>query len=571
VKLNRKFTIAALVLGVLLFIGGWRAFDLQQSRADLLVAADARAQNLAHILAEYLAGAFAAGDAALRQLAIHGSRVSGVDAGAEEWIPALTQARAGLNGIGAMTVVDRTGKVRYSTRPEIIGQQRVEWTMREVLSPGTAERLVVGPPIATVAPPYGYVIPLARRLTEPDGTVEGAVVASFIPSALRDFFRTVDVGREGSVWVFHPSGVVLVREPSTTDALGEAAEGNPIFDTAMRATRTTSRGPTVAGGGNQRAASEQLASMPLVVAVALDEAEVLAPWRRELVLSIVAVVGVAFVCGVTVLGLFRQMDAVEAAFAREQVARAQAEEASALKDEFLMTASHELRTPLGVILTGATLLGSGQLSDEDRKKTVDAIARNARTQARLVGDLLDVSGGMAGTLRLDVSAVPVADVVRASVETAKVAAEAKGVSIDVEVAPGVGTVPGDGSRLQQVLWNLLSNAVKFTPAGGRVRVSVTREARQVVLVVEDTGIGISAEFLPHVFDRFRQEHTGMTRPFGGLGLGLAIARHLVELHGGELTVESEGRGRGARFTVRLPVGGIRQDLAANRAAEPALN
>jgi signal transduction histidine kinase len=571
VKLNRKFTIAALVLGVLLFIGGWRAFDLYESRADLLAAADTRTQNLAHILAEYLAGAFAGGDAALRQLAIHGSRVSGVDAGAEEWVPALTQARAGLNGIGAMTVVDRTGKVRYSTRPEIIGQQRVEWTMREVLSPGIAERLVVGPPIATVTPPYGYVIPLARRLTEPDGTVEGAVVASFIPSALRDFFRTIDVGRQGSVWVFHPSGVVLVREPSATDALGEAAEGNPIFDTAMRAARTTFRGATVAGGSSQRAASEQLASMPLVVAVALDEAEVLAPWQRELTLSVVAMVGVAFICGVTVLGLFRQMDAVEAAFAREQAARAEAEAASALKDEFLMTASHELRTPLGVILTGATVLSSGQLTDAERSHTIDAIARNARTQARLVGDLLDVSRGMAGTLRLDVSTVAIADIVRAAVETVKVAAEAKSVTLDVRVDPSVSTVVGDGARLQQVLWNLLANAVKFTAAGGEVHVRAARDGSNAVIVVSDTGIGISPEFLPHVFDRFRQEHAGMARPYGGLGLGLAIARHLVELHGGELAVHSDGRGRGARFTVRLPVSGVRHQATPNPSAAPALN
>jgi signal transduction histidine kinase len=486
-------------------------------------------------------------------------------------MPALTQARAGLTGIGAMSVVDLTSRVRYSTRPEIVGQQRAEWTMREALAPESGDALIIGPPVTTVVTPFSYVIPVARRLVAKNGTPEGVVVASFFPDALRDFFRTVDVGQHGSVWVFHPSGVVLIREPSTKNALGETAEGNPIFEAAMRAPRTTFRGTTIAGGAVQRAAGERVASIPLAVTVSLDESEVLMPWRRELVLSIVAMVGVAFVCGVTVLGLFRQMDAVEAAFAREQVARAQAEEASALKDEFLMTASHELRTPLGVILTGATLLSAGQLSEADRRKTVDAIARNAKTQARLVGDLLDVSRGMAGTLRLDVSAVPVADVVRASVETAKVAAEAKGVSIEVEIGPGIGTVLGDGSRLQQVLWNLLSNAVKFTPAGGRVRVYVTREARRVVLVVEDTGIGISAEFLPHVFDRFRQEHTGMARPYGGLGLGLAIARHLVELHGGELSAESEGRGRGARLTVRLPVGGVQPSVARNPSIEPALN
>jgi signal transduction histidine kinase len=571
VKLNRKFTIAALVLGVLLFIGGWRAFDLRQSRQDMLVAADARARNLAHILAEYLAGSFAGGDAALRQLALHGARIGGLRAPTDEWLPILTQARAGLSGIGAISVIDGTSTVRHSTRPEIVGQRRAEWTMQQALSADPGDTLIVGPPVVAVVPPFEYLIPLARRLFSRDGRVEGAVVASFIPDALRAFFRTVDVGQQGSVWVFHPSGITLLREPSAYTALGQNAAGNELYEAAIQSPRGTLRGLTTPERGVQRSAFERVATVPLTVAVSLDESEVLAPWRRELALSIVAMLSVVFVCGVTMLGLFRQMDAVEVALAREKAARAEAEAASALKDEFLMTASHELRTPLGVMLTGATVLASNRINEAERRQTIDAIARNARTQARLVGDLLDVSKGMAGSFRLDVSTVAVADIVRAAVETVKVAAEAKGVRLDVQIDPAVGTLVGDGSRLQQVLWNLLSNAVKFTAGGGEARVRAGRHGANVIIVVSDTGIGISPEFLPHVFDRFRQEHTGMTRPFGGLGLGLAIARHLVELHGGELTVESEGRGRGARFTVRLPVGGIRQGMAANRSAEPALN
>jgi signal transduction histidine kinase len=579
VKLNRKLTIAGLVLGVLLFIGGWRAIDLYGSRADLLATADARAQNLAHILAEYLSGAFAGGDAALRQLTIHAARIGGLDAPPDEWLAGLSQARAGLTGIGAMSVVDRKARIRYSTRPEIVGQIRDEWIIREGLSPNVGDTLIVGTPVGVVVAPFGYVIPLARPLLAADGTRYGVVVASFIPNELRAFFGTVDVGQHGTVWVFHAGGTVLVREPSDTDSLGQTAAGNPLFDAATRAPRALFRGVTGPSGRVQRAAFERVGTVPLSVAVALDESEVLAPWRRELVLSIVAMVGVAFVCGVTVLALFRQMDVaegaartladaraaeaehlreaheqLEAAFAREQRARAHAEEASALKDEFLMTASHELRTPLGVILTGATLLGSGRLTDPERAQTIDAIARNARTQARLVGDLLDVAKGMSGNLRLDVSAVAVADVVRSAVETVKVAADAKAVRLDVRVDPAAGTVVGDGARLQQVLWNLLSNAVKFTPAGGEVCVRGAREDSSVVVTVTDTGIGISPAFLPHVFDRFRQEHTGMTRPYGGLGLGLAIARHLVELHGGDLTVHSDGPGHGARFALRLPTG-----------------
>ena len=185
-----------------------------------------------------------------------------------------------------------------------------------------------------------------------------------------------------------------------------------------------------------------------------------------------------------------------------------------------------------MILTGATVLGSDRLPSDQRTATLEAIKRNARAQARLVDDLLDVSRGMAGTLRLEVEPVSVGDLVQGAVETVGVAADAKGVRLTVAIEPAVGTIAGDGARLQQVVWNLLSNAVKFTAAGGEVMVRAAREASSVLVIVEDTGIGISPEFLPHVFDRFRQEHTGATRRYGGLGLGLAIARHLVELHGG---------------------------------------
>ena len=592
-KLNRKFAVGALTLGVLLFLAGWRAVDLRRSRADLLEVADARARNLAHILAEYITGAFAGGDAALRQLAVHGARMGGLQAPAGEWLPSLAQARAGLAGIGSISVTDDSGAIRHSTRPEIVGQLRDEWTIREALNDPDGGNLIVGPPVRAVVPPYSYIIPLARRLRRADGTLDGVIVASFIPFALRDFFRTVDVGAHGTVWVFHPSGVVLVREPSAADPLGEDATKNAVFDAAQRQPESIFQGRLVPGGPVQRAAFSRVGTLPLTVVVSLDEEEVLAPWRREVMLSAVAIIGVVFVFGVVLSGLFRQMDVadtaerslveartaeaarlraaheqLESAFARAQADRATAERASALKDEFLMTVSHELRTPLGVIVTGATLLDSGRLSERERGQTLDAIKRNARLQARLIDDLLDVSHGMAGTLRLDVGPVAVADIIRAAVETVAVAAGAKGVRLDVSIDPAAGSIRGDGARLQQVIWNLLSNAVKFTSAGGEVRVGATREGSVVLVSVEDTGIGISQGFLPHVFDRFRQEHTGVARPFGGLGIGLAIARHLVELHGGEISVHSDGPQRGTRFTVRLP-GSAPHDLplAQARASE----
>lgn len=581
-KLDRRLIVGVLTLGVLLLLAGWRALDLRRSRADQLAAADVRAENLAHILAEYLAGAFAGGDAALRQLAVHGSRIGGVAAPDFEWGPSLTQARAGLSGIGAISVIDTRSTIRHSTRAEIVGETRDDWSMRRALSQPDSDELIVGPPVRAVVEPNGYLLPLARRLHTADRRVDGLVVASFFPDALRAFFQTIDVGKSGTVWVFHPTGVVLVREPSAVDALGQLAAGNLLFDASQLQPRARHSGPIVDGGPVLRSAFEQVNTVPLSVAVSLDEQEVLASWRREVLLSMAAIIAVVLIVGAILTRLFRQFtvaetaerrltearaaeaarlrdahDQLQQALAQAQVAKTSAERASALKDEFLMTVSHELRTPLGVILTGAAVLGSDQLADEQRRTTIDAIKRNARAQARLVDDLLDVSRGMAGTLRLEIGPVPVADLIRTTVETVAVAADAKGVLLNVNIESGVGTIVADSARLQQVVWNLLSNAVKFTSTGGEVKVRARRHDGSVLLEVEDTGIGISPEFLPHVFDRFRQEDTGATRQYGGLGLGLAIARHLVELHGGEIAVHSDGQGKGARFTLQLPAAGAR--------------
>jgi len=238
---------------------------------------------------------------------------------------------------------------------------------------------------------------------------------------------------------------------------------------------------------------------------------------------------------------------------REHEARAKAEEANRLKDEFLATVSHELRTPLNAMLGWATLLRSGNLAEKQNRLAIETIERNAKTQAQLIEDLLDVSRVITGKLRLDVRPVMVAPVVESAIGSVAPAAEAKGVRIQTVLDPNAGPVSGDHNRLQQIVWNLVSNAIKFTPRGGRVHVRVERINSHVEIVVSDTGQGIRAEFLPFVFDRFRQAEAGSTRQHGGLGLGLAIVRHLVELHGGSVRVDSSGDGQGATFTVRLPV------------------
>jgi signal transduction histidine kinase len=214
--------------------------------------------------------------------------------------------------------------------------------------------------------------------------------------------------------------------------------------------------------------------------------------------------------------------------------------------------SHELRTPLTAIAGWAKLLVDGMVTEPQKHAALRTIERNARTQTRLIEDLLDVSGIMTGKLRLDVRKVQLNEVISASIDAVRPAADAKRIELTATVEPDSGDVMADPERLQQVIWNLLSNAVKFTPDGGKVTFYASRNHQHVEIVVSDTGIGIAPDFLPHVFDRFRQADAGSTRRHGGLGLGLAIARNLVELHGGVITAESAGDGKGARFTVRLP-------------------
>jgi PAS domain S-box-containing protein len=242
-----------------------------------------------------------------------------------------------------------------------------------------------------------------------------------------------------------------------------------------------------------------------------------------------------------------------ALLAREQEARVEAEAANRIKDEFLAVLSHELRSPLNPILGWSRLL---QTRKFDAAKTTEALAtieRNAKLQAELIEDLLDVSRILQGKLSLNVTPVTLTSTIQAAMETVRLAAEAKSIQIYTRLEPEVGVVSGDASRLQQVVWNLLSNAIKFTPQGGRVDIRLERIGSQAQITVSDTGKGIQADFLPYVFDYFRQGDSTTTRKFGGLGLGLAIVRHLVELHGGTVQADSPGEGQGATFTVRLPL------------------
>ena len=238
---------------------------------------------------------------------------------------------------------------------------------------------------------------------------------------------------------------------------------------------------------------------------------------------------------------------------REQAARLMVESANRSKDEFLAILSHELRTPLNAILGWAEILQSGEVSRAEVKEGIEIIERNARSQARLVEDVLEVSRIICGKVRLNIAPLDLEAVVDAAFTSARPTASAKGLALTREIVAADRMVPGDPDRLQQVVWNLLTNAIKFTPRGGQVGVRVRLLDREAEIQVKDTGIGIKEDFLPYVFDRFRQSDASTTRSHGGLGLGLSITRHLVEMHGGTVTAESAGEGRGAVFTVLLPL------------------
>lgn len=237
----------------------------------------------------------------------------------------------------------------------------------------------------------------------------------------------------------------------------------------------------------------------------------------------------------------------------ERAARNEAERASRLKDEFLLTLSHELRTPLNAILGWSQLLRKGTMDAAKVAHGLDTIERNVRVQAQLIDDLLDMSRIISGKIRLNVQRVELGSVVEAAVETVRLSAEAKEIRLQQVLDPLAGIVSGDPARLQQIVWNLLSNAIKFTPKGGRVQVVLERVNSHLEISVIDTGQGIKPEFLPHVFDRFRQADASITRNHGGLGLGLSIARSLTELHGGSIRVKSVGENKGATFIVSLPL------------------
>ena len=269
--------------------------------------------------------------------------------------------------------------------------------------------------------------------------------------------------------------------------------------------------------------------------------------------------------------LQKELENSKQSLIREQIARGEAESANRMKDEFLATVSHELRTPLNAIIGWSHMLRGGRLDEETAARAIETIERNAKSQAQLVEDILDVSRVITGKLRLNMRPVDLSSVINAAIDSVQLAADSKGIELEVTLDPSARLVVGDSSRLQQIVWNLLSNAIKFTPAGGRVDVRLERAKSNVQIEICDSGQGIGSELLPYVFDRFRQGDSSSTRRHGGLGLGLAIVRHLVELHGGTVYADSPGEGCGSTFTIRLPLAvGSKSPKRQKRSADSLL-
>lgn len=253
-----------------------------------------------------------------------------------------------------------------------------------------------------------------------------------------------------------------------------------------------------------------------------------------------------------------------------QAARAEADTANTVKDEFLATVSHELRTPLTSILGWSKMLAGGSLDEQGSKRAIETILRNARAQRQLIDDLLDISRIISGKLRLELLPVELASMIEAVVEGVRPSADAKDIHLQTRLDPLISPVSGDPERIQQIIWNLLSNAIKFTPQGGRVEVRLQGIDSHVEITISDTGQGIDPELLLHVFDRFRQADSSITRRHGGLGLGLSIVRQLVEMHGGTVTAESPGTGEGTVFKVILPLMSVHHELSEVEKMRPLI-
>jgi signal transduction histidine kinase/CheY-like chemotaxis protein len=544
-----KARIVGVATAVWLALALARGGDLWWRRSVLLSGAERRAANLALILAEYLKQVFDSADAALIQLAIHSRRVGGVEAEPAEWRVMLEGARAGLTGVGSLSVTDAGGVIRHSTIPALVGQPRADHYVFRRLAATSEDVLVADTPFHSLMTRGAVMLPLGRRLTGAAGAFDGTVVATFLPSELRRFFRTVDVGPGGTTWIFHPDGVILVREPSTSDPIGQPSADNPVFLAARGGSAPgLLRGPVVPGGPVLLSAYRSTTQPSLVVGVSLSRADVLAEWNREARVSaaLLAVLGITAALGLWLA--FRRLDERDAALSALE--RAQRLESIA---HLTGGVAHDFNNLLMVILGNVARLRRTSLPPP-AVHAADEIDAAARRAAELTQRLL----AFARRQPLQPRLVDLNQPVEALAPMLK-RVLGEDVTLRVLRSPVPLCARLDAVQLETAIMNLCINARDAMPRGGLLTIDVgsaeldraygrhhpeVSPGRYVSVGVSDTGVGIPPEHLPRLFEPFFT-----TKELGkGTGLGLSSVHGFVTQSGGHVRVESDvGRGTAIRL------------------------
>jgi signal transduction histidine kinase/CheY-like chemotaxis protein len=516
-----------------------RGGDLWWRRSLLLAGAERRAANLALILAEYLKQVFDSADASLKQLAIHSHRVGGVRAAPAEWTAMLASARAGLTGVGSLSVTDADGVIRHSTIPALVGQSRADHFLFRSLAAAREDVLVADTPFESVMTRGSIMLPLGRRLAAADGAFDGTVVATFLPGELRRFLRTVDVGAGGTTWIFHPDGVILVREPSQADPIGQPSADNPLFVAAHAAgTPGLLRGPVAPGGPVLLSAFRATKQPSLIVGVSLSQADVLAEWNREARVSAALLAALGMTAALGLLLALRQRDARDAAVAELQQARRL--EAIA---HLTGGVAHDFNNILMVILGNVERLRlTGPTSTAAH--AVDEIDAAARRAAELTHRLLAFARRQPLQPRL-------VDLNQPLEALAPMLNRLLGEDVTLRVvrSPAALCARLDVAQLEAAIMNLCVNARDAMPRGGLLAIDlgtaeIDREearrhpgvppGRYATIAVSDTGVGIPPENLPRLFEPFFT-----TKEVGrGTGLGLSSVHGFVTQSGGHMTVTS---------------------------------
>ncbi|MGV0024688.1 PAS domain-containing protein [Phormidesmis priestleyi] len=464
----------------------------------------------------------------------------------------LLYANQRLAEMFGLSVDEMLDKREFDVLPEPISAQIIEHD-REVLATGKVCKLT-----ETIPDPDGNLthwLTIKFPVVGEDGqTVLGGISIEIsdrvrIEEELRQKNAILNVINESAptpIFVKDRQGRIIYANPATLAVLGKTAEevvgcfDSDLYPSPENAARVMENDRRIMESGQTEVVEESPDGIRTFLGMK-------APYRNESG-EVIGLIGISNDISDRVQ-VERDRERI---LQQEQAARETAERANRIKDEFLAVLSHELRTPLNPILGWSKLLQTGKLDAEKSAAALATIERNAKLQSQLIEDLLDVSRILQGKLSLNQVPVSLTTTIEAALETVRLSAEAKNIQMQTRLDPNVGQVSGDAGRLQQVMWNLLSNAVKFTPTSGRVEIRLMRIDRQAQIQVIDTGKGIQADFLPYVFEHFRQEDGATTRKFGGLGLGLAIVKQLVELHGGTIQADSPGEGQGATFTLQLP-------------------